>query len=48
LHISQLLANAAEGTHGERCESVFVLDQLGLGRPSGGDEGGGGGVDAFV
>lgn len=48
LHVRQLLADAAEGACGERRESVFVFDQIGLGGPAGGEEGGGGGVGAFV
>lgn len=38
LHVRQLLADAAEGAGGERRESVFVLDQVGLGGPAGGEE----------
>lgn len=48
LHVRQLLADAAEGACGEGRESVFVFDQVGLGRPAGGEERGGGGVCAFV
>ena len=48
LHVRQLLADAAEGARGERRESVFVLDQFGLSGPTGGEEGGGGGVGAFI
>lgn len=48
LHVRQLLADAAEGARGKGRESVFVLDQVGLGGPAGGEEGGGGGVGAFV
>jgi hypothetical protein len=49
LHVRQILADAAEGAHGERRESVLVLDQLvALAVPAFGEEGGGGGVDAVV
>ena len=48
LHVRQLLADAAEGASGERRESVFVLDQFRLSGPAGGEEGGGGGVGAFI
>jgi hypothetical protein len=36
-----LFADAAEGAGGEGRESVFVLDQVGLRGPAGGEEGGG-------
>ena len=48
LHVRQLLADTAEGARGEGRESVFVFDQFGLRGPAGGDEGGCGGVGAFV
>ena len=48
LHVSQLLADAAKGARGEGRESVFVLDQVGLGGPARGEEGVCGGVGAFV
>lgn len=49
LHVSQVLADAAKGPHGEGRESVLVLDQLvALAVPAFGQEGGGGGVDAVV
>jgi hypothetical protein len=39
LHVRQLLADAAEGARGEGRESVFVLDQVWLCGPAGGEEG---------
>lgn len=41
LHVGELFADAAEGAGGEGRESVFVLDQVGLRGPAGGEEGGG-------
>jgi len=49
LHVSQVLANAAKGPHGEGGESVLVLDQLvALAVPALGQEGGCFGVDAII
>jgi Leu/Phe-tRNA-protein transferase len=49
LHVSQVLANAAKGPHGEGRESVLVLDQLvALAVPALGEEGRCFGVDAVV
>ena len=49
LHVSQILADAAEGSHGEGRESVLVLDQLvALAVPALGEEGRCSGVDAVV
>jgi hypothetical protein len=49
LHVSQVLADAAKGSHGEGRESVFVLDQLvALAVPAFGEERIGRGVDAVV
>jgi hypothetical protein len=49
LHVGQVLADAAKGTHGEGREGVFVLDQLvALAVPALGQEGGRFRVDAVV
>jgi hypothetical protein len=49
LHVSQVLADAAKGPHGEGREGVLVLDQLvALAVPALGQEGGRFGVDAVV
>jgi hypothetical protein len=49
LHVSEVLADAAKGSHREGCESVLVLDQLvALAVPALGQEGGCFGVDAVV
>lgn len=47
-HESEVLADAAHGTHGEGCEGVFVLDHFFLGEPALGYEAICRCVDGFV
>lgn len=47
-HECEVLADAAEGAHAERCEGILVLDFVFLAVPSLGDELFGVGVDGFV